>query len=359
MKVLHCIPTLGIGGAERKLTYLCPQLVERGWQVDVAFMRSGPYCELLRRAGVGLHPYAIRHPYDPQLAWRAFDLVRRLRPDVVQTWMPQMDIVAGASALLLGIPWIVTEESSALMYPPSFRHFVRDQIVRGASAIVACSAGGAAYWSRRVSRVTPKIIPNAVPLEQIDAVAPAFPEAVQPRAGQRLILFVGRLSPEKNPQALVQALRHVSADVLAVFCGVGVEQARLRRSLAACGLTQAAVLAGHVAEVWALMKYAAVLVSPSIVEGQPTAVLEAMACRCPLVVSDIPAHREILDESAAWLVDAADPRALAAAVHEVLAGGADVARRTAEARRRVESLTIDRLGDDYDRFYRAVIAHRG
>ena len=47
------------------------------------------------------------------------------------------------------------------------------------------------------------------------------------------------------------------------------------------------------------MKSAAALVSPAIFEGSPNVVLEGMACGVPLVVSDIPEHRELLEDSAA------------------------------------------------------------
>ncbi len=56
------------------------------------------------------------------------------------------------------------------------------------------------------------------------------------------------------------------------------------------------------ASVWALMKKASVFVSLSAYEGCPNTVMEAMACGCPIIVSDIPEHREILDEQSALFV---------------------------------------------------------
>ena len=52
--------------------------------------------------------------------------------------------------------------------------------------------------------------------------------------------------------------------------------------------------------MWPLLKRADFLVSTSLFEGEPNAVLEAMECGCPLVVSDIPAHRELLGEDALY-----------------------------------------------------------
>ena len=84
-------------------------------------------------------------------------------------------------------------------------------------------------------------------------------------------------------------------------------RAAVEAAVAGLGLADRVRLVGFVPDAWAWMKRASVLVSPSLFEGHPNVVLEAAACGCPLVVSDIPAHREFLDGENAVLVDTGDP----------------------------------------------------
>src|SRR6185436_12110902 len=88
--------------------------------------------------------------HDPRLLVRLVRLLRRARPDVVQTWLTQMDVLGGLAARLVGRPWILSERASALAYPPGLKIRLRERIGRTADAIVSNSAGGDRYWERLV-----------------------------------------------------------------------------------------------------------------------------------------------------------------------------------------------------------------
>src|SRR4029077_5699867 len=99
-------------------------------------------------------------------------------------------------------------------------------------------------------------------------------------------------------------------------------------------------LLGFVKDLWCWMRRADVFVSVSRFEGTPNVVLEAMAIGCPLVVSDIPEHREILDETTARFcsVDAAGD--IAAAVLRTLNTPSEARERADLARKRVAEWSI-------------------
>jgi glycosyltransferase involved in cell wall biosynthesis len=102
------------------------------------------------------------------------------------------------------------------------------------------------------------------------------------------------------------------------------------------------------------MKTVRVLVSTSVFEGQPNAVLEAMACGCPLVVSDIAAHREFLDDETAAIVPLArEP--FVAALREVLCRPERTASRAMAARRAVAELSLTRAVEAHRAVYREVV----
>ena len=86
--------------------------------------------------------------------------------------------------------------------------------------------------------------------------------------------------------------------------------------------------------------------------------IEAMACQRPLVVSDIPAHREILDRHSALWVDPQDPAAIARAVLEVFDDPRAAALRAATAKTRAEAWSIASAAAQYDAVYRQVLTRR-
>ena len=101
-----------------------------------------------------------------------------------------------------------------------------------------------------------------------------------------------------------------------------------------------------------MLRRADVFVSLSRFEGFPNAVQEAMACETPLVVSDIPAHREFLDDSAARLVAGEDAGTVAAAIVDCLRCRDAARARAAEALRRTARWSPENVAAQYDALYR-------
>ena len=350
MRVLHLIPTLGGGGAERQITYLARGLRDRGCDVHVAIVRDGPNLSPLLDAGATVHRIRIASNYDPFLVPRIIGLIRRVKPDVVQTWLPQMDVAGGIAARLTGTPWVLSERTTAGVYPHDLRHATRLTIGGLADAIVANSAGGLGFW-RHVDSSAKSIVPNALALPEIDSA----PREVVAEGG-KVILFVGRLEQEKNLTNLIDALAMVmrDRDARAVFCGDGSLEAEIRAQIAARGITDRVHLIGFTDRVWSVMKGADVLVAVSWFEGHPNVVIEAAACRVPLVLSDIPAHRDIFTTDAANIVAPGDAHAIAAAIVRTLDDPVAACARATRARAIVEPLSIDAAAAEYLRVYERV-----
>ena len=360
MRILHVILSLSGGGTERQVATIVAELARRGHDIHVAYVHGGVNLERFEGSGCTLHHLVTSIKYDPLVVARLASLVRRLRPDVVQTWLAHMDIVGGAAARFLRVPWVMAERSAALSYPPTLLHRVRVAAGRRADCIVANSEGGAAYWhAKGVDPARVEIIPNSVPLTEIASADPLDDARIG--AGDELVLHVGRLSPEKNLGRLLDALPHVLGvrpRAKLVLCGDGPLAAQLAARVSDAGLDARVVFAGFVPNVGSWLKRAGVLVSVSTCEGHPNAVLEAMAAGAPLVVSDIPAHRSMLDSDGAWFV-ANDARAIAGGIIGALEARPRALQRAARARERVAALSLDATVSRYEDVYRRVVAARG
>jgi glycosyltransferase involved in cell wall biosynthesis len=358
LKILHCIPSLQSGGAERQLSILAQAQVAMGSDVHLAHIHPGAHLSSLSTSGVQVHRINARTNHDPRVLGELVSLFDRTQPDVLHTWLPQMDIAAGGLALLKRIPWVLAERSCADAYSTRFRDRVaRRYIGRWADAVVANSEGGQAIWQGELRRgAQTHIVRNVLALEEIAAARPETFEKFGLASGQPVVIFAGRLSSEKNLDLLLQVAIDVCAQSKAGFliCGNGLMRPHVDDTVQNSRFSGQIKVLGQRDDLWSLMKGSQVFVSTSAFEGQPNAVLEAMACGCPLVVSDIPAHREFLDADSADIVPM-DKDRFVESILRALRRTPDVLARAAEARRRVQDHRAGAAASAYDLIYREVL----
>jgi glycosyltransferase involved in cell wall biosynthesis len=343
------------GGAERQLTYLAAGLRQLGVDTHVALAARGPNWNRLVSSGATLHELPAHGAHDPFLFARLFKTIGTVDPDLVQVWLRQMDILGGVASLIRRKPFILTERASEPAYPTSVKHALRLRVGGLASAVVANSEEGARYWRGRIARHGRiSVISNAVPVSEITDTPPETAVA----DGRTFILFAGRMEPQKNIDVLLPALlltlEAVDCDV--IFCGEGSLKARIVEWIDRYRLGNRARVLGYTPNLWGLMKRAAMLVSPALFEGAPNVVLEAMACRCPLVVSDIPEHREFLDESAARFARPDSPADLAYAIRSLFQDPESARARAEVAFARVERFNPTVIAQRYLDLYRTIVA---
>ena len=364
-RILHCVPTMKGGGAERQCAYLVTELVRMGWQVDVALWAGGDNMARLEASGARIHWLKGFHQFDPRLAWQMVRIIGRTAPDLVQTWTGVMDIPGGMACRLRSVPWLACERGRGALVPECMgysRGRIRLAVTRGASAVVCNSAAALATWEPYLPQRTPCYpIGNILPLKEIQRV---LPRPLVSRTGSestsKTLLAVGRFVRGKNGEALINAIALLShrVDLHAVFCGVGPWQRRIEHMVRQRNLSDRVTLAGYVPDVWARMKSADVCVSISLCEGCPNVVMEAMACGCPLVVSDIPPHRELVDSETALIVDHRAPRQVADAIVQVLSQPDKSRRRARRAQARAEQWTPELIAGQYEDVYRDILTRR-
>lgn len=319
-------------GASVTLLTTAPSGAARAWEVDGIRVRSVPSLDLSKvtRAQVSL---------SPRVMLEAARLGRSLRPDVLHAngLHFQTSVAAAVLRYRTGYPMVTTVH---LARPEGLRPLLRTAtlsyeqtvgrfVLHGSAAVIAVSEG-----------VREHVLSLGVGSERIVAVPNGVDHARFHPAGGRpvvrprpVVLFVGRLIPNKGPQVLLEAVRllHGGVDLEAVFVGDGPLRAQLERTVLAAGLSDVVRFEGHSSDVQGWMRKADVLVRPSFTEGLPLGVLEAMASRLCVVASDVRGNRELVAEGrTGFLFPAGDARALAGTLARVLAD-ADRRREVARA----------------------------
>jgi glycosyltransferase involved in cell wall biosynthesis len=194
---------------------------------------------------------------------------------------------------------------------------VRRWVLRGAKAVVANSEGLRAL-SAKTDPVAVVVIPNGV---DTAAFAPSRNE----RGPTCRFLFVGRLNEQKNVALLLSAAdrlrRSTPVPFTLAIVGDGPLAAALHAQADALGLGSAIEWTPWVARERMPGCYAEAdcLVNPSLYEGMPNVVLEAMACALPVIASDVAGNADVVEhERTGLLFPAGDADALARSMQRVL-----------------------------------------
>jgi len=349
------------GGAERQLTYLCEGFNRKGLEVHVALCGGGYNMQRLEDSGANIHKLSIRGNHDIGLLWQLIKLIKQINPDIIQTWLRQMDVFGGLAALITKTPFVLSERNSGRAYNWNWKHFLRVCIGKKANAIISISYDGKGYWDRRTGpKVKKKVIRNIVP---VCAIERAKRKQIQANAyaGKKVILAASRLKPQKNLFTLLRALQIVfskSDDTVALLFGEGPLQKKLLKFQQKLNIRERLKIMGYTLNLYDWLARADVFVSISHFEGNPHTVLEAIACKCPVVVSDIPSHREILDESSAFFVATSSQDDVAEKILQALPKDARVKNKVENAYKNISSQSREAVTRRYIEIYEEIIRSR-
>lgn len=283
-------------------------------------------------------------------AWVARRLVRQKSVDVLHVhWL----VPQGLVMLLLRFsgcrtPYLVTSHGADLYsLRGPFLNALKRRIAKGSAAMtVVSSAMGAEVERLHMQPPRLDVLPMGVDLQ-----GRFVPDATQHRRADRL-LFVGRLVPKKGLTHLLDALPQVLArhpSVTLVIAGFGPEEQALRAQVQRLDLGSRVEFLGArpQSELPALYRSASLFVAPFVrdasgdQEGLPVALMEAIACGCPVVAGDVAGLQDLLGSASRDIcVDPRDSAALAAAILAAL-DNPDAARARALKLRQAVAERVD------------------
>ncbi len=352
--IANTLPPHDLSGVGEQVLQLAAGLRARGHEVEV-----------LGRGGAGargpklLFPLTIVRPALRRIALFQPDVVQLHESDsgLLASWISGMRARPLLVALLqvsyveerravrplraggeiLGEPGAVEVRFRRFKAP--LQIFLGRRTARAADLVLAPSAATAVELTRDYGAHETAVLPNA------SGGIPAEPKAIAAIAeeGEPGLLFVGRLRLRKGVEVLLKALVHLRAQGrLPRLRIVGDGEHRQAIELAAerFGVRDQVDLLGRrgPAEIRWLLARSAALVVPSIYEGMPLVILEAMVAGVPVVASRVSGIPEVvLDPETGWLVPPEDARALAAALLDLYAAPEAARRRGERGRERLEA----------------------
>jgi len=320
IKILHFVYTLDGGGAERQLVNFLNAVDPIGFENAICCVSGNGHMRIQKPICIFEIPRANRL----DLRWLpVLKVVSEWKPDIIHNWQPAV-MLSSLPARLNGVRH----------YLGGFRGAYRlDDPRRYLHAL------GFFFIDKSVSNLPPEemifpfkqlflmksgeVIPNGMDVHAIEGAdpAPLEPWGVDPSLPK--ILYAGRLIPSKNVGILIEALTILEKEYACacqlIVCGAGAERSRLERQASEAGTGHRVFFTGYRQDVYRFMKSCNIFVMPSLMEGMPNVLFEAMIAKLPVVASDIAAHRRWVEPGVNGLLfDPHDPIRLARILFEMV-----------------------------------------
>lgn len=367
MRIVHLMASPFVGGPERQMLGLARHLPASITSIFLSFSEQGQSQAFLNEASrFGFEAQALEHNF-PHLNRSVGEIageLKRHRADLITCSGYKPDILGWRAARKVGIPVVLISHGwTAATWRVRFYEAIDRRVHRWADQVVCVSQGQAERVRRAgVRREKMTVIPNAVAEEAFAKPDPEFGTRLAWMFGRRprlLVGAVGRLSPEKGFDRLVEAAPRVLADhpeAGFVVFGEGPERPKLERRIQQLGLQERFLLGGFQPEVTGYLPHLDLAVLPSFTEGLPIVLLEACAAGLPVVASRVGGIPEVVDERTGILVPAGDVGELSRGICQMLA---EEPRRRAmgqAGRRRVrEQFTFPHLVGQYQELFERLV----
>jgi len=364
MRALHLISSSGLFGAEQMLVNLArvSRVLGHDVQVGVFCNSLNPNQEMneaLKRHGIPARTISCRGRWDRESVEEIRRSVSEYRPDVVHTHGYKADVYGYAAARHRRTPLVATchnwtESSLALKL-----YAWADRRVLGRFArVVAVSAELAQRLQKsRVRRVTR--IPNGIDVEIFANAGPTLRHTL-PDSRALVVGMAARLVKAKGIGTVLKAARAVlqaHPKALFVFVGEGPDRHAFEVQAAELGIRRNVVFAGFQLHMPGVYRSFDIFLLPSLFEGLPMSLLEAMAAGLPVIATAVGGIPELVsDDQTGLLVKPSDVGGLAAAILRLAGDDGLRTRLGAGARGLVKQLySAERMARDYWYMYREVV----
>jgi len=355
IRVLHCIHSLSGGGAETQVKILSSNIGTH--DVDVAiFCVNDEGVNDITDQNVKIIRHSGGSKYDFSLFSSLNKVIAEFKPDVVHAWLPaSMTIPAMIVSRVRGIPCIFSYRNLMRFHRPlSVPEYIVAKIC--ASKIVSNnSISQSKYLFRQMYHSkNGVVIKNAV---DIDSNFLKKNDEYY-NGGKLKILFVGRLTKQKNISCLIKALSLLDADVdyKLTVCGDGEDKAQLINDIECLNLSENINLLGFKKNIHQYMKASHLLLLPSLHEGMPNVLLEALEVGLPAIVSDIPAHRDLVGKTGAVrMFDPNSPDELAGRIGEYLSNYDGENLKVKIGKEIASNYSPAHLANEYNTVYRSLV----
>ena len=296
---------------------------------------------LLREAGA----------FDTSIPQKLRDALSAVQPDIVQTHSVKSHFLFRLAGLQRRYPWLAfhhgyTNENAKVRL---YNRLDRWSLRAARRLVTVCTAFAGELTARGVAAGRIEVLPNSIEAAPSPGTKTTAPLGLGPDSNT--ILHIGRFSAEKNHAGLLDAFdqlatRRPDLNAHLVLVGEGVNRAQIEARAAQSPNASRIHFAGQQADVWPYLRMARVFTLPSLSEGSPNVILEAMAAGLAIAATHVGGIPDMVPHNVAALLSAPGDTSGLAQSFEALFGDTGLAGRLAAS-------ALARVGQFTPEAYRA------
>lgn len=319
MRVVLLVTDHDRGGTPLRIARLARGLRAAGVDVHVGCLSfPGPVTVELHNEGFATFACDAQDAHDWRALRRLAEHIRRIRPHLIHATLTHANVAARLVGLLLRVP--VVTSTATVEVERRWHRWLEMLTARtdrahlvSSIALAEHAASAFALPRRHIRIIPPSLDPYPQPEDRAAARA-----ALQIPEHEFAVAWVGRFDPVKRLDVVLKVAEILSPHPMRfLLAGDGPYRETLEHQLRLSSAGRTVHLLGWQRDVVPVLSAADAFLFPSLTEGMPNAILEAMACGVPVVASDIPVLRDLAGRASPGrmlLVNDDEPRAFAAAL---------------------------------------------
>ena len=365
INVLQLVEGFGWGGAEKKLLELVTRMDKSKFNNIICSLGLVEHIRNeFENIGVKVVTIGRKKRIDFSLIPKVARLMKDEQIDVVMTTLFYADVLGPLAGRLAGVKAIFSWETISApewlikrrLYPYMFA-------IRFCDRVIAVSEATARFLKEKRGVPADKInvIPYGVDLQKYrNGDNTAIRKKLQLRESDQVVGVVGRLHPQKGHKYLIEAAEKIvteTPDVKFVFAGDGDLRFELEQRIRSKKLEKNFIILGYRDDIPEVMRAFDIFALPSLYEGLPNVVLEAMACAKPVVATAVDGTVEaVVEGNTGYLVQPNDIEALRSAILRLLQDDGLAKKMGQRGRERVEeNFSLEKQVRNFENLYSSFI----
>lgn len=360
IKVLYLITELDIGGAQQALYHLLSLINDHQFEVVVVCFYNGNkvVAQKIRKLGVPVYELGMAAKWRVDALARFYQLLKKERPMILHTWLFHANFSGRLIGRLATVPVIVCSERTMAM-ESEFRYRLNRWTIGLVDIVTANSVNVCDFCADHIGIPKNKleVIYNGVCSSSQNSKLEAR-ELLGVSATETVIGCVSRLDPVKGVAYLVEAMSYLKGVKLIVI-GDGPERKTLETLINQFALEKQIILVGNRTDVPKLLPAFDVFVQPSLHEGMPNTVLEAMAAKLPIVATAVGGTPElVIPTQTGLLVPPKNAYQLAMSIKQIMASPNLAQMGQAGWQRVQQEFTFERMVKQHEVLYQQLVKRK-